>query len=482
MLPRSWHSCVYCAEANCASGDIRALIWRLRDTLRQLVARVLTDSRRPRNLPTSQLFLCGEPMLPAYPARAPSAPPSATSIPQQMRFLSPLINKLAIPAGIFAGLILLSGCDRKAEAPAAIRPALAHKIAPGGGADIDVYSGEIRARIEVDHAFRVSGKISRRLVDAGARVKRGQLLAELDPQDVTLAADAARSQVAALQTEADFADAELKRFRDLFSKGFISQSALDQKANVAAAARARLDAQKASANVSLNQAGYAKLIAQNDGVVTQVNAEAGQVVSVGQAVLKIADPSEMELAISVPESRVSDFRGNNAKRPIRVHLWSNPERFFDARVREVAGAADPVARTYATRISIIVPPAAKDSIGLGMSAFAAYVGSQATGTFSVPLSAIYVQANNAGVWKIAADGKVSLKPVSVVQYRETSALVTSTAVAPGDVIVAAGVHKLREGEVVRPIVDAQVKGDGKVALAPEPQTPAAEPATRMAAR
>jgi RND family efflux transporter MFP subunit len=352
---------------------------------------------------------------------------------------------------------------------------------PGGGADIDVYSGEIRARIEVDHAFRVGGKIARRLVDAGARVKRGQVLAELDPQDVTLAAEAARAQVAALQTEADFADAELKRFRDLFSKGFISQSALDQKVNVAAAARARLDAQKASANVSLNQAGYAKLVAQIDGVVTQVSAEAGQVVAVGQAVLKIADPSEMELAISVPESRVSDFRGAAAKRPIRVHLWSNPERFFDARVREVAGAADPTARTYATRISISVPAAAKDSVSLGMSAFAAYVGTQATGTFSVPLSSLYVQANNAGVWKIAADGKVSLKPVNVVQYRETSALISSTAVAPGDIIVAAGVHKLREGEVVRPIVDAQVKGDGKVAFAPaEPAS--TEPATRMAAR
>lgn len=413
--------------------------------------------------------------IPKHATHAGIEPPAET-------FFSRKFNVLALMLATATSIVFLSGCDRKAEAPATVRPALAYKIGATGGADVDVYSGEIRARIEVDHAFRVGGKIARRLVDAGARVKRGQVLAELDPQDVTLAAEAARAQVVALQTEADFADAELKRFRDLHSKGFISQSALDQKANVAAAARARLDAQKASANVSLNQAGYAKLIAQNDGVVTQVNAEAGQVVAIGQSVLKVADPSEMELAISVPESRVSDFRGANAKRPIRVHLWSNPEQFFDARVREVAGAADPVARTYATRISVIVPPAARDRISLGMSAFAAYVGTQAAGTLSVPLSSIYVQSNNAGVWKIASDGKVSLKPVNVVQYRETSALITSTAVAPGDVIVAAGVHKLREGEVVRPIVDAQVKGDGKVAFVPDStQSPAPAPTTRMAA-
>jgi len=363
-------------------------------------------------------------------------------------------------------LALLAGCSKQDAPISTVRPALAYKITAGGGADLDVYSGEIRARYEVDHAFRVGGKIARRLVDAGVTVKRGQPLAELDPQDVKLGADAARSLVSAQQTEADFAGAELKRYRDLFGKGFISQSALDQKINLANAARAKLDAQKASANVSINQAGYATLLAQIDGVVTQVSAEAGQVVAQGQSIMRVANPSELELVIAVPESRIGDFRGVNLKRPIRVHLWSSPETFYTGTVREVSGAADSVTRTYAARVSVAVPPDQKAAIGLGMSAFAAFVGVDAPDTFAVPLSALYAQGSNIGVWKIAADGKVSLKTVTVVQYRETNALVKSDAIKPGDTIVAAGVQKLRDGEVVKPLIDPAVKGDGKVAQAP----------------
>jgi RND family efflux transporter MFP subunit len=397
---------------------------------------------------------------------------------QYRRFLGGIISTVVVASG-------LAGCGKSETAAPTIRPALAYKITPGGGTDIDVYSGDIRARYEVDHAFRVGGKIARRLVDAGAVVKRGQPLAELDPQDVKLAADAARSQVTALQTEADFADAELKRYRDLFSKGFISQSALDQKINVSNAARARLDAQKASASVSLNQAGYATLVAQTDGVVTHVAAEAGQVVAQGQTILQVANPNQLELAIAIPESRIGDFRGANQKRPIRVHLWSNPEVFYVGNVREVSGAADATTRTYAARIAVSVGKENKDRVGLGMSAFAAFVGSEEPGSFAVPLSALYAKGNEAGVWQIGPDGRVKVKPVTVIQYRETNALVKSEQIRPGDTIVAAGVQKLRDGEVVRPLIDPQVKGDGKVAFAPHlvpvAKHGAAAEATRVAA-
>ena len=400
--------------------------------------------------------------------------PNPRQLPPTTRDSSHNFSSLGAVLSVSLTVLLLAGgitgCG-KSETPAPIiRPALAYKIPPGGGTDIDVYSGDIRARYEVDHAFRVGGKIARRLVDAGATVKRGQPLAELDPQDVKLAADAARSQVTAQQTEADFAEAELKRYRDLFAKGFISQSALDQKSNVANAARARLDAQKATASVSLNQAGYATLVAQTDGVVTQVSAEAGQVVAQGQSILKVANPNELELAIAIPESRIGEFRGanlgTNQARPIRVHLWSNPDVFYPGRVREVSGAADAVTRTYAVRIAVDAGKSNKDAIGLGMSAFAAFVGNIEPGTFAVPLSALYANGKSTGVWQIGADGKVSLKSVTVIQYRETNALVKSDQVKPGDTIVAAGVQKLRDGEVVKPLIDPQVKGDGKVAVAP----------------
>ena len=142
-------------------------------------------------------------------------------------------------------------------------------------------------------------------------------------------------------------------------------------------------------------------------------------------------------------------------------------------MREIGGAADPVTRTYAVRVTLLE---LDEQIQLGMSAYAVFVVANEANTLAVPLSALYVRDKTTGVWKIAADGKVALKEVTVVQFRETSAIIKAAAdsLKPGDIIVAAGVHKLREGEVVKPIVDAVVTGDGKVAYAP-----ATVPATRQ---
>ena len=365
---------------------------------------------------------------------------------------------------------LLGGCAKEIDNTPIIRPALAFKIGVSSGVDADVYPGEIRARREADHAFRIGGKMISRLVEQGSVVRRGQALAQLDPQDVKLTADSAGANVNAAATEATFADAEFQRFKDLFNKGFVSQSALDQKLNVANAAKARLESARAQAHVSSNQASYATLTAEQDGVVTQVIAEAGQVVAAGQAVMRIADPAEKELSISAPESKIADFRRLGAKaapvRDLRVATWSQPDKYYAAKIREVSGAADPITRTYSIRITL---QNADENVQLGMSAFAVFIGANEEGVIAVPLSALYVKSGSVGaltgVWQIATDGKVSLKPVTVIQYRENAALIRG-GVKIGDVIVAAGVHKLREGEVVKPIIDPQVTGDGKVAIAP----------------
>ena len=385
---------------------------------------------------------------------------------------SPFPNKRLTPFLISATLLvpILGGCAKEIDTTPIIRPALAFKIGVSSGVDADVYPGEIRARREADHAFRIGGKMISRLVEQGSVVRRGQALAQLDPQDVKLTADSAGANVNAAATEATFADAEFQRFKDLFNKGFVSQSALDQKLNVANAAKARLESARAQAHVSSNQASYATLTAEQDGVVTQVIAEAGQVVAAGQAVMRIADPAEKELSISAPESKIADFRRLGAKaapvRDLRVATWSHPDKYYAAKIREVSGAADPITRTYSIRITL---QNADENVQLGMSAFAVFIGANEIGAIAVPLSALYVKNGSVGavtgVWQIAADGKVSLKPVTVIQYRENAALIRG-GVKIGDVIVAAGVHKLREGEVVKPIIDPQVTGDGKVAFAP----------------
>jgi membrane fusion protein, multidrug efflux system len=408
-----------------------------------------------------------------------------------MRAQPPAIFNTVTATLLILSLAVLTGCTKPEAAAPAPRPALAYKIKAGAGSETEIYPGEIRARIEADHAFRVGGKIAQRLVDAGAIVKKGQPLARLDPQDVRLAADSARAQVAAQKTEAEFAGAELKRFKDLFAKGFVSQSALDQKINVANAASARLDAQRAQANVSINQAGYATLLAETDGVVTQVMGEAGQVVTSGQAVMKIANPKDKELVITIPESKLADFKtaSKSDLAGLKVALWSQPGKYYAAKIREIAGSADQVTRTYLAKLALQSPD---EGVQLGMTAYAVFGNSNDADTLTVPLSALYVKVsstgNTTGVWQIAADGKVALKSVTVLQYRETSAFIkpdsanAANTIKAGDLIVAAGVHKLREGEIVKPVTDTVVTGDGKVAYAPlsTPSTPPAQPMASIA--
>ncbi len=347
------------------------------------------------------------------------------------------------------------GCSRQEVPAPAPRPALTYTLSTNTAMDSVLYPGEILARHEADQAFRIGGKITARLADQGTTVKKGQPLARLDPLDASLAADAAHASVTASETDARYAEAEYKRYQNLFEKGFISQSALDQKRSQSQSANARLASAQAQSRISTNQSAYTTLNAGQDGVITQVLAEVGQVVSPGQAVMRLANPAEMELAVSIPESKIVAFR-ENARKAVQIFLWAQPGKPYAANVREIGAAADPVTRTYPVRITLLDPDA---NVQLGMTGFSAWMDQNENAAWAVPLSSLYVKDKTTGVWRIAQNGKISLQPVTVLQYRETVALIKGN-VKAGDVIVAAGVHKLREGDIVKPVTDPQVTGSG----------------------
>ncbi|HLO61798.1 MAG TPA: efflux RND transporter periplasmic adaptor subunit, partial [Azonexus sp.] len=184
---------------------------------------------------------------------------------------------------------LLGGC-RGGEAPPPTTPAVLVQPAASATAAGTVYTGEIRARHEVDLAFRVGGKIAARLVDAGAEIKAGQPLARLDPADLQLAAGSARAQLAGAESDLATARAERERYAGLLAKKFVSQAAFDAKDNAFNGAQARLEQARAQSQVSGNQAAYGTLSSETPAIVTAVLADAGQVVSAGQPVLRVARP------------------------------------------------------------------------------------------------------------------------------------------------------------------------------------------------
>lgn len=346
-------------------------------------------------------------------------------------------------ASFLALTIILAACGKEAAPPVKTeRPVLTQIVGAVAGDTGHVYSGEIRARHETALGFRIGGKIVERLVDAGAVVKAGQVLARLDAADAGLQASAALTQF-------QLAEADAKRYRELRSKGFVSQSALDAK-------EAAYKAAAAQTGLARNQSAYTTLHADHDGVVAAVLAEAGQVVSAGQPVLRLAQDGGREVAIAIPETQ---FAGLEIGAPADVTLWSDKSEaaHFSGRLRELAPAADPGSRTYPARVAL---GGANARAALGMTAQVRFTDDSKRDKLIVPLSAIFQQGDQAAVWIVAADNSVSLRQVQVAAYRDDGAVIAG-GVAAGERIVSAGVHKLSAGEKIRVIEGASVNGNAQ---------------------
>ena len=334
--------------------------------------------------------------------------------------------------------LLLVACNKEAALPSKVeRPALTMVVGAQAAADSgSVYSGEVRARYETVLGFRIGGKIVERLVDAGAVVKKGQVLARLDAADTGLQENEAAARY-------HLSEEDLKRYRELRAQGFVSQSALDTK-------EVELKAAAAQAGLARNQATYTSLVSDRDGVVSATLAEVGQVVSAGQPVVRVAQEGAREVLIAIPESRfVSTKVGELAEIELGAMDGGVPT-ILRGHVREISPAADSASHTYPVRVAF---DAGNAKVAQGMTARvrlnqAVKEDEQKENGFILPLSAIFQQGDRAAVWIVAADHSVSLRPVVVSAYRDDGALIASGIVA-GERIVIAGVHKLTAGEKIK---------------------------------
>lgn len=385
--------------------------------------------------------------------------------------LKPLPSTVGMVLPLLLALLVLGGCSREAERAPDVRPVRLLQLQSATGQSAYEFSGDVRPRIESRLGFRVGGKIAARLVDVGATVRRGQPLARLDPTDLNLAEQGSRAQYEAARTDRDLAAADLKRYNDLFAKGFISAAEQNRRQASYEAAAARLRQAEAALREQSNQTGYTVLAADADGVVTAIDAEVGQVVSAGQSVVRVAQTAEKEVAIGLPEDQVDWLRDI---RDVSVRTWAEPERRLPGRVREIAAAADPVTRTYAARITVPNPPA---DLKFGMTAMVTFVRTGASPAVRVPLTALLQQQGTNQVW--VYDGAAgTVQPVAVTLGQPIgNEIEVSSGLRPGQTIVTAGVHLLKPGQKVRPLQTIAP------ASAPVPTAaPATPPASAPAAR
>jgi len=341
---------------------------------------------------------------------------------------------------VAACAMLLAACSKEAPKTEDIRPVRAIVLQ---SSDIDVnaeFSGEVRSRVESRLGFRVGGKIISRKVDVGSVVKRGQVLMDLDPQDLKLSQAQSMAALRAAETTRDLASAELKRYQELREKNFVSQAILDAKLSAYKSAQAQVDSAQAAYRGMSNQAGYASLESDIDGVVTAVDAEVGQVVSPGTPVVRVAKTDEKEIVFGVPEDKVDTLRSIS---DVHVRLWASPDKTVPGKIREISPVADPFTRTYAFRVSI---PASLSEAKLGMTALVAFASRTPQPQIKVPLTALFHEKSATSVW-VVENGAVRLVPVTVSGVSGND-LVLGSGVKPGQTVVTAGVNLLKPGQKV----------------------------------
>lgn len=340
--------------------------------------------------------------------------------------------------------LTLAACSKSAppaEPVRSVRTLTVTSSATGGSID---YAADVRARVESRLGFRVGGKMVSRPANLGDSVKAGQVLASLDPLDLRLGQEAARSAVQAARANHDQAQADFKRFKELRDQGFISTAELERRETTLKSAQAQLDQAQAQAGVQGNQARYSTLVADVSGVVTAVDAEPGAVLASGATVLRVAQDGPRDVVFSVPEDQADALRALQGRAgALQVRMWGKEGAPIAATVREVAASADPVTRTFVVKADI-----GRAAVRLGQTATVTLTLPMVSGLIKLPLSAVFEQQGKSQVWLLdAATMTVRAQPIQVVGAEGNQVLVAA-GLAAGQQVVSAGVHVLSPGQKV----------------------------------
>jgi membrane fusion protein, multidrug efflux system len=357
-------------------------------------------------------------------------------------------------------VVVLTGCQPAQPEAEHIRAVRTMQINGQGGTVAREFAGDIRARLETQLSFRVPGKITSRLVSLGDSVKSGQVLAQLDPTDLSLNQQAAKAGLLAAQAQASQAAADFKRFQELSVQGFISPAQLERYQTAQKTADANLAQARANALLQGNQASYSQLLAGGAGVITSIDAESGQVVGAGTPVFTVAYDGARDVVFSVPDNLGATMRAMVGKSGLlKVKIWGS-DNWLSANVREVAAAADGATRTLLVKADLVgVQPS---EANLGQTATVAFDEVSRIGQgMLLPLQALVECKGKSCVWVLNPQNMTVSQKVVVTAEVSGNQILIAQGLNPGQEIVIAGVHVLSPGQKVK-----RLKESGKVAGLP----------------
>lgn len=283
--------------------------------------------------------------------------------------------------------------------------------------------GTVRAKLHAVIEAKVSGKIAKMLAVPGQEVAAGDLLAELDAQEVQARVDQARAVHQA-------AEADWKRLASLWDQKVLSQAEYD-------AAKSKFNVAEASLQEAETLLGYTKVTAPFDGVVTRKLTDVGDLATPGKPLLEMEDSRDLRLEVDVPEAVLNNVKiGDHL--PVRIGAM---ETVIKGTVAEIAPAADPNSRTFLVKLDL---PTA-DGLRAGQFGRAAMpVGK--TSALRVPAPAV-IQRGQMELVFVAGNARAQMRLVKTGQ-RVGDEIEIVSGLDAGESVITGGASQLRDGELI----------------------------------
>ncbi|MGZ8908234.1 MAG: efflux RND transporter periplasmic adaptor subunit, partial [Methylobacter sp.] len=253
----------------------------------------------------------------------------------------------------------LSSCDKeeqkKTEAPV-VRPIKLMTVGSALTGKMRKLPGTVRATDRVDLAFQVAGPLIELPVKEGQRVRKGDLLAKIDPQDYETNLRNAKGTIAKAKAAVDYAVAEYKRYLNVKATdaGAVSDSVVNLKYTAQNVARADLQSAEAALAAAQDQLNYTRLRAPFTGVIARKYVDNYQEVTVKEPIMSLQNMTDVEVLMDVPESMMAPIRKTKAR--MFADFAADPSRNFELQIKEVALQADELTQTYKV-VTIMPAPA-----------------------------------------------------------------------------------------------------------------------------
>lgn len=345
--------------------------------------------------------------------------------------------------------LLLAGCrDEPAQEPQRPRVAVQKVEAVDFAARVTL-TGDVQARVHSDLSFRVGGKIVSRSVDVGDHVKANQVLARLDPKDLQTNVDSANAEVLAARARVTQSAAAFVRQQKLLPKGYTSQSEYDSAQAALRSSQSALKAAEAQLANAREQLSYTELVADAAGVITERQAEVGQVVQATVPIFGLARDGDRDAVFNVYEALLL---APDSARAITVSLLDDPTVQAVGHVREITPTVSAQSGTVQIKIALDKVP---DGMQLG-SAVSASGAPQGKPGVELPWSALTKALREPAVWVVGEGNEVSLQPVTVTRYL-TGKVVVSEGLHSGQAVVVLGGQLLHPGMQVEIVDNAGAK-------------------------